>query len=286
MSNASAGTRPPRHGLARVLSKLGLCSRSQGQSWVRAGRVRVNGKVVLDPEFPVVQGRDRISVDEQAASQEARVYIALNKPRGLVVSASDEQGRATVYSLLQDADLPWLGPVGRLDKASEGLLLLTNDTAWAAGITNPVSGKEKTYHVQVRGTPTDEVCQAVLRGIEDGGEMLAARRVSLLRQGPRHAWLEVVLDEGRNRHIRRMFGALGHDVVRLVRVAIGDLALGTLAKGAWRPLSPDEIAALRPDGKFRIPLVTYCASAAHRADWPTVQTVRRIDPINGKEPGS
>jgi 23S rRNA pseudouridine2605 synthase len=245
MSKPSSGGPPPRHGLARVLSKLGLCSRTQGQLWVRAGRVRVNGRVVLDPEFPVVQGHDRVSVDEQVARQEALHYIALNKPRGLVVTASDEQGRATVYSLLREAGLPWLGPVGRLDKASEGLLLMTNDTAWAAGITDPSSGREKTYHVQVRGTPSDETCQAMLRGVQEGGEMLAARRALLLRHGPRHAWLEVVLDEGRNRHIRRMLAALGHDVVRLVRVAIGDLALGPLPKGAWRPLLPAEVARLR-----------------------------------------
>jgi 23S rRNA pseudouridine2605 synthase len=125
------------------------------------------------------------------------------------------------------------------------LLLMTNDTAWAAGITDPSSGKEKTYHVQVRGTPTDDACQAMLHGVEDGGEILAARRVSLLRHGPRHAWLEVVLDEGRNRHIRRMLAALDHDVVRLVRVAVGNLALGTLPKGAWRLLSPEEVAGLR-----------------------------------------
>ena len=212
---------------------------------MRAGRVRVNGRVVLDPEFPVVQGRDRISVDDQATRGEAWVYIALNKPRGLVVSASDEQGRATVYSLLQETALPWLGPVGRLDKASEGLLLMTNDTAWAAGITDPSSGKEKTYHVQVRGMPNDSVFQAMLRGVEEGGEILAARRVHLLRHGPRHAWLEVVLDEGRNRHIRRMLGALGHDVVRLVRVAIGDVELGSLGKGQWRLLNASEVEMLR-----------------------------------------
>ena len=245
MSKPSAGARPPRHGLARVLSKLGLCSRSQGQVWVRAGRVRVNGRVVLDPEFPVVQGRDRISVDDEATRQEALVYIALNKPRGLVVSASDEQGRATVYSLLQGHSLPWLGPVGRLDKASEGLLLMTNDTAWAAGITDPSSGKEKTYHVQVRGTPGEETCRIMLGGVEDGGEMLRALAVRILRHGPRHAWFEVVLDEGRNRHIRRMFGVLGFDVVRLVRIAIGELALGELAKGRWRHLDAGEVEILR-----------------------------------------
>ncbi|HMH67482.1 MAG TPA: pseudouridine synthase [Pinirhizobacter sp.] len=245
MTNLTTAAPAPRHGLARVLSKLGLCSRSQAGTWVRDGRVRVNGRVQRDPEFPVVMGRDKVTVDNAAASQESFVYIALNKPRGLVVTAQDEKGRATVYSLLREASLPWIGPVGRLDKASEGLLLMSNDTAWAAGITDPSSGKEKTYHVQVRGTPDEEACRIMLGGVEDGGEVLRARAVRILRHGPRQAWLEIVLDEGRNRHIRRMFGVLGFDVVRLVRVAIGELALGDLGKGSWRRLDAAEVEMLR-----------------------------------------
>jgi 23S rRNA pseudouridine2605 synthase len=245
MIKSTAAAKPPRHGLARVLSKLGLCSRTQASVWVRGGRVRVNGRVQRDPEFPVVMGRDQVTVDNAAASQESFVYIALNKPRGLVVTARDEKGRDTVYSLLREASLPWIGPVGRLDKASEGLLLMSNDTAWAAGITDPSSGKEKTYHVQVRGTPGEETCRAMLDGVEDAGEVLRALAVRILRQGPRHAWLEVVLDEGRNRHIRRMFGVLGFDVARLVRVAIGALTLGELAKGKFRHLDAAEVEMLR-----------------------------------------
>lgn len=213
--------------------------------WVRGGRVRVNGRVQRDPEFPVVMGRDQVTVDNAAASQESFVYIVLNKPRGLVVTARDEKGRDTVYSLLREASLPWIGPVGRLDKASEGLLLMSNDTAWAAGITDPSSGKEKTYHVQVRGTPGEETCRSMLDGVEDAGEVLRALAVRILRQGPRQAWLEVVLDEGRNRHVRRMFGVLGFDVIRLVRIAIGALTLGELAKGQFRHLDAAEVEMLR-----------------------------------------
>lgn len=245
MTKPTAAAQTPRHGLARVLSKLGLCSRTQAGTWVRDGRVRVNGRVQRDPEFPVVMGRDKVTVDNAAASQESFVYVALNKPRGLVVTARDEKGRDTVYSLLREASLPWIGPVGRLDKASEGLLLMSNDTVWAAGITDPESGKEKTYHVQVRGTPGDEACQLMLQGVEEGGEFLRALAVRILRQGPRQAWLEIVLDEGRNRHIRRMLGVLGFDVVRLMRVAIGELALGELAKGQWRLLDAHEVEMLR-----------------------------------------
>ncbi len=154
-----------------------------------------------------------------------------------MVSAADEHGRATVYTALAAAGLPWLGPVGRLDKASEGLLLLSNDTVWAAGITDPATHLDKTYHVQVAGRPDAAALAAMLTGIIDAGDLLKARRATLLRAGEKNAWLEVVLDEGRNRQIRRLLAALGFDVLRLIRVAIGPLALGELAKGQWRQLS-------------------------------------------------
>ena len=231
--------------LPRALSKLGYCSRTQAETLISAGRVTVNGRTVTDPSTWVDLERTQFAVDDIAISAEEKLYFMLNKPRGLVTTRDDPEGRPTVYDCLRDIDARHLAPVGRLDKASEGLLLMSNDTAWSAGITDPSSGKEKTYHVQVRGMPTDSVFQAMLRGVEEGGEILAARRVHLLRHGPRHAWLEVVLDEGRNRHIRRMLGALGHDVVRLVRVAIGDVELGSLGKGQWRLLNASEVEMLR-----------------------------------------
>jgi 23S rRNA pseudouridine2605 synthase len=234
----------PRHGLARVLSKLGVCSRSQAQAMCAAGRVAVNGRVERDPERPTDADSERIAVDGADIRAAARVYVAINKPRGIVVSAADERGRDTVYALLENAGLPWLGPVGRLDKASEGLLLLSNDTAWAAHITEPSGQLDKTYHVQVNGLPDEAALAAMLDGVVDGGEKLAARSARLLRSGERNAWLEIVLDEGRNRQIRRLLAALGFDVLRLVRVAIGPLALGDLAKGAHRLLSEDEVRSL------------------------------------------
>jgi 23S rRNA pseudouridine2605 synthase len=227
-----------------VLSKRGICSRSQGERLAREGRVRVDGRIVRDPEFPIA-GHERIEVDGGAAQAAAPVYIVMNKPRGIVVSASDEKGRDTVYSLLEGAGLPWIGPVGRLDKASEGLLLLSNDTVWAAGITEPDTHVPKTYHVQVAGHPDDTTIAAMREGVLDEGEALRAGAASLLRQGERNAWLEVTLDEGRNRHIRRLLAALGFDVQRLVRIAIGDLSLGDLAKGQWRHLTDAEVAMLR-----------------------------------------
>jgi 23S rRNA pseudouridine2605 synthase len=226
------------------LSKLGTCSRSQAEQWVRAGRVSLDGCVVRDPYRPVLVDRQQIAVDGLHVKAAEQVHVAFNKPRGLIVSAADERGRDTVYTALAAAGLPWLGPVGRLDKASEGLLLLSNDTAWAAAITDPVSHLEKTYHVQVAGQPDAAVLAAMKAGIADGGDVLKARRVALLRAGEKNAWLEVVLDEGRNRHIRRLLAALGFDVLRLIRVAIGPLVLGDLPKGQWRRLSADEVRAV------------------------------------------
>jgi 23S rRNA pseudouridine2605 synthase len=227
-----------------VLSKLGACSRSQAEQWIREGRVSLDGRVVRDPYHPTQLDRQQIAVDGKAVKSAELVYVMFNKPRGLVVSAADEHGRDTVYTALAVAGLPWLGPVGRLDKASEGLLLLSNDTTWAAGITEPTTHLDKTYHVQVAGQPDATVLASMQAGIDDGGDLLKARRATLLRVGEKNAWLEVVLDEGRNRHIRRLLAALGFDVLRLIRVTIGSLALGELAKGQWRRLSADEVSAL------------------------------------------
>jgi len=241
---AGASSAAPRHGLARVLSKLGVCSRSQAEKAVREGRVSVDGRVVLDPERPADVARQRILLDGAPVTEAQRVYVVLNKPRGIVVSAADERGRDTVYDLLKDAGLPWLGPVGRLDKASEGLLLLSNDSAWAAHLTEPRHHVDKTYHVQIDAVPDAALLQQLIQGVTDEGERLAARRAVLLRAGEKNAWLEIVLDEGRNRHIRRLLAAHDIGVLRLIRVAIGALALGELPKGQWRHLRPEEVAAL------------------------------------------
>jgi 23S rRNA pseudouridine2605 synthase len=233
-----------RHGVARVISKLGMGSRTQAAQWVREGRVRVNGRVALDPELPVRQGVDRIAVDGRDSAPAARVVLMLNKPRGLVTTARDEKGRATVYSCFAGADLPWVAPVGRLDKASEGLLLFSNEPEWAARITDPDSGPPKTYHVQVNRLPEATLLEQIERGAVVDDEPLTVRSVRTLRSGDKNAWLEIVLDEGRNRHIRRLLEAFDVRVLRLVRVAIGPLLLGELAKGQWRMLTRKEIDSL------------------------------------------
>lgn len=234
-----------RHGLARVLSKRGLCSRSQAERLVRAGCVRLDGRVVRDPEHPTDVAAARLEIEGLAVAPAAPRYLMLNKPRGLVTTAQDERGRDTVYRCFDGADLGWIAPVGRLDKASEGLLLFTSDPQWAAGITDPARGPEKTYHVQVDRIPDAAMLSAVQSGVVVDGELLGAASARLLRAGARNAWLEIVLDEGRNRQIRRLLAAFGIGVLRLVRVAIGPLALGELPKGQWRELSAEEVAALR-----------------------------------------
>jgi 23S rRNA pseudouridine2605 synthase len=240
----STRTPAPRHGLARVLSKRGIASRSVAAAWIRAGRLSVDGRVVTDPEFPVPE-RAVVRLDGQRLPEVARTYLMLNKTRGLVTTAADEQGRDTVYRCL-GPELPWVGPVGRLDKASEGLLLMSNDPAWASRITDPASGPPKTYHVQVAGRPDEALLAHLQSGVDTDGQRLAAVSARVLRAGDRNAWLEVVLDEGRNRQIRRMLEALELPVLRLLRVAIGGLALGELPKGQWRLLTDAEIDALAP----------------------------------------
>ena len=230
-----------------MLSKQGVCSRGEAAKWIVAGRVTVAGCIVREPEFPIVHGvhgLHDIAVDGRALDHAARVYLMLNKPRGLVTTTSDERGRETVYACFDTAGLPWIAPVGRLDKASEGLLLFCNDPQWAARITDPERGPDKTYHVQVDSIPSQSALAALVKGVDETGERLRARSATLLRAGEKNAWLEVVLDEGRNRQIRRLLAAFDMNVLRLVRVAIGELELGDLPKGQWRALSDAEVAGL------------------------------------------
>ena len=240
-------TKPlPKHGglkkvgLARALSKLGYCSRSQAGELIRAGHVKLNGAVRHDPETPTHPGKDRIQVDHAPLAASERIYLILNKPRGVVTSASDEKSRATVYAHLPK-NLPWVAPVGRLDKASEGLLLLTNDSEWAARLTAPETHLNKTYHVQINAFGDLRLLLNLREGIRtNDGDFLRVKDARNLRRGERNSWLEIVLDEGKNRHIRRLLEHFNLEVLRLVRVAIGPLALGELKKGATRALTTEE----------------------------------------------
>jgi 23S rRNA pseudouridine2605 synthase len=240
-----------RIGLARALSKLGCCSRSRAADLIRSGRVSLNGKIRRDPETPVSGKQDRIALDGKAVGPQDKIYLMLNKPRGVVTTASDEKGRETVYGLLNvkpsgeknnlPGDAPWVAPVGRLDKASEGLLLLTNDSEWGARIAAPEAHLDKTYHVQVGTVADEEFLQALVRGVKaQDGEVLRAKRARRLRAGQKNCWIEIVLEEGKNRQIRRMMEAMNVETLRLVRVAIGPLQLGDLAKGEYRALGVGE----------------------------------------------
>jgi len=233
-----------RTGLARALSKSGYCSRSTACTLIRSGRVRLNGRVLRDPEKPVVLGQDSIEVDGHKLGPATKLYFVMNKPRGVVTTAEDEKGRGTVYLLLPESE-KWVAPVGRLDKASEGLLLLTNDSEWSARIASPQMHVEKTYHVRVATVADADLIQRLTLGIRiKDGDFLRVKRAAIVRTGKKNSWLEIVLDEGKNRQIRRLLAALGIEVVRLVRIAIGPLQLGDLGKGKVRELTQKEKAAL------------------------------------------
>ena len=183
-SATRSATAPRRIGVARVLSKLGIASRTVAAQWVAAGRVAINGRIVHDPETPVVVERDRVTVDGRPMRAVEQRYVMLNKPRGLVTTARDEQGRATVYSCFTDEQDRGLAPVGRLDKASEGLLLFSNDSEWASRVLDPAAHLSKVYHVQVDGHVDEERLDQMRRGVRmDDGSMLGMSAAQLLRSG-------------------------------------------------------------------------------------------------------
>jgi 23S rRNA pseudouridine2605 synthase len=231
--------------ICRALSKLGYCSRTQAETLVAERRVTLGGRVVTNILTWADVHTDTIAVDGVRLVAQSSVYLMLNKPRGMVTTRVDPEGRPTVFDCLAHMDNPFLSPVGRLDKASEGLLLFTNDTVLAQRLLDPVTNVGKIYHVQVKGTPTDEMIAHMRRGVCEGGEMLKASAVKMLRSGDRNAWLEVELREGRYRQIRRMLKGLDMECLRLVRVAVDDIKLGDLTKGAARTLDRREVEILR-----------------------------------------
>jgi 23S rRNA pseudouridine2605 synthase len=249
------GGRPPNPGpgelkgrlsLARALSKFGVCSRAEAVRRIETGRVRVGGRVERWPARRIDPRRDKVTVDGAAVGDATdRVVLALNKPAGYITTRTDPGGRETIYDLLGDFGR-WVFPVGRLDRDTTGLLILTNDHRLGQRLTDPESHVPKTYHALVEGVPEAAVLAALREGgpLPDGTLTRAASVRSLGAARGGGTWLEIVLTEGKNRQVRRMCSAVGHDVTALTRVAVGRLTLGDLSPGEWRRLTPAQIALL------------------------------------------
>ena len=222
--------------LERALSKLGLATRSEARELIAAGRVRINGRIARDPLAAVIPERIVIAIDDEPRSRAARVVIALHKPRGVMTTRRDPAGRRTVYDLLTDCP-HHVVPVGRLDYATSGLILLTNDTRLADWLTDPDNQVPRTYLVTVRGRVSAAQAAELERGVTIEGEQLAARAVQIRKASTRETHLVVELIEGRNREVRRLFTSIGHEVTRLRRVQFGDVTLGELPPGRWRDVT-------------------------------------------------
>ena len=231
--------------LERALSKLGLATRSEARALIIQGRVRIDGRRVTDPLRPVVPERIAVAIDGRRVNPPQRLTIALHKPRGVVTTKRDPEGRRTVYDLLHDCP-HHLIPVGRLDYATSGLLLLTNDTRLADWLTDPDNEVPRTYLVTVRGRVSDVEARLLERGLECGGETLRARAVTVRKASNRETHLVVELVEGKNREVRRLLSAIDHEVTRLRRVQFGGIALDELAPGAWREIDDDELTRAFP----------------------------------------
>jgi 23S rRNA pseudouridine2605 synthase len=235
--------RPPLKTLERVLSKLGLGSRTDARSWIGAGRVRVNGKVVQTPDHWVDMERDRVTLDGHPVRGARKVYLLLYKPKGYVTTYSDPQGRPTVYDLMRDAGA-WVIPVGRLDLDTTGLLIMTNDTEFAERLTNPEYKVNKTYQAKCAGRLTDEQIARLRAGVDLSDGPTRPAQAERLRDSGKYTHIEIIIAEGRNRQVRRMVEAIGSKVIKLVRVAIGPVRIGNLEIGKWRHLTAAEVRLL------------------------------------------
>jgi len=231
--------------LDRVLSRFGLASRTAAREAILAGRLKVNGKVVRDPDLWVRPDQATLHLDGQRLKPARKTYLLFYKPKGVITSHGDPAGRKTVYDYLGDIG-KWVSPVGRLDKDTSGLLLLTNDTEFADHVTKPGSKVPKTYLVKTSGILSEETVTRLNSGIEmKRGDWASPISVRRLEDRGKYTWLEVVLAEGKNREVRRMIEATGFKVLKLVRTCIGPLTLAGLEVGKWRKLTPSEVAAVR-----------------------------------------
>ncbi|MBQ3715184.1 MAG: rRNA pseudouridine synthase [Fibrobacter sp.] len=248
-NNAKSVPGEKPHGVARVISKRGFCSRSIAENLVREGRVSLRGKIVRDPDTPAYED-DEIMVDGTPVEAAQKFYFAMNKPRGIVTTASDEKGRKTVMDLFREQyakmfpgkPVPHISPVGRLDAASEGLLLFTNDTQWADDVLSSADHL-KIYRVQVKGHPTADDLAKMEKGFNvpprvfgESEEFMHAERAVFHSEGEKNCWLEITLSEGKNREIRRMLAHLGYEVMRLMRIQFDNFTLNDLKPGEIRAI--------------------------------------------------
>ena len=229
--------KPSPHNLIRTLSKLGVCSRKQALAYVQDGRVSVNKTVVTDPGR-AVRPHDKISLDGKPAEAKSKRYFLFHKPAGCVTTRKDEKGRKTIYDWLGDLG-DWAFPVGRLDQDSEGLLILTNDTAFGHRLTEPAFQVSRTYEVWIQGRLTQADRGEITHGMDIGrGEHTRPARLKVLKEDLPVSHLEITLTEGKNRAVRRMFESLGKPLTRLLRTRFGVFSLGTLCPGAWKEIPP------------------------------------------------
>jgi pseudouridine synthase len=231
--------------LDRVLSRFGVASRTDARQAILAGRLKLNGRVVRDPDLWVQLEESALQLDGRRLRPARKTYLLFYKPKGVITSHGDPGGRRTVYDCLGDT-AKWVSPVGRLDKDTSGLLLLTNDTEFADHITSPHSNVPKTYLVKTSGLLSEEIVERLNAGVEmKRGDVARPVRVRRLEDRGKYTWLEVILTEGKNREVRRMVEAVGFKVLKLVRTGLGELTLAGLEVGNWRELAPSEVAALR-----------------------------------------
>jgi pseudouridine synthase len=226
-----------------------VASRRKSEELISAGQVKVNGRVVTELGSRVVPGKDKVYVRGQQVRPQRLVYYALNKPDGVVCSAEasvDDRGRPTVLSLLKGVP-ERVFPVGRLDYHSRGLLLVTNDGELAGALTHPRHRVTKTYHVKFQGKLAPESLEALEQGVtlEDGTRTAPATELLPVKETQTNTWMQIGINQGLNRQIRRMGEAIGHPVLKLIRVAIGDLTLDGIDDGKFRPLTTTEVAQLR-----------------------------------------
>jgi pseudouridine synthase len=242
-SSGPAGPLRQLKTLERVLSKAGVGSRTEARAWIVRGRVKVNGRVTRNPDEWIDMQRDRVRFDDRPLEPREHVYVLLYKPAGYLTTYRDPQGRPTVYDLIRGVGR-FVSPVGRLDLETSGLLLMTNDNQFAEHVTNPRSHVPKTYLVKSSMVLTDDQLQQLRGGIELADGLTRAAVVTRVRDSAKYTHFEITLTEGRNRQVRRMVEALGAKVLKLVRVKVGPIGIGTLPIGTWRPLTPAEVASL------------------------------------------